>query len=378
MGSGVGPRTGGSLGQNLQLAAFQGKTAIVRELLGEGFNIDQADGVLGTPLQAAIAGGQRELVNILLNEYNANADVSGTSFGNALQMALAMQDQDLVASLRAHGAGHKETTRRDMIWDGAWRTARAIDFDVDNSILRSTSFMSPELPEGIDRRLKVLAICIHHHREIIRHQKLADYSHRVWRSKQPLRVAIDKERAWITVVERFRDTEVATLGFIPTTCTWLLLAYYQFDTIHKMLSRHETFIRTFPENIPILELEKILSTLFGHIISWMLKPSAVLQNIRVKRFAFAFATKSIESLSDEMSKIEDLHKDAMAAEDNAWSMATIHQVILEYSDRTNSELKEMRREITELKANVGELTQKMDLLLSLLKPVQSQLDFSNA
>ncbi|KAF5586005.1 ankyrin repeat-containing protein [Fusarium subglutinans] len=195
LGSGVGPGTGGHLGQTLQLAAFQGKTAIVRELLGKGFNIDQPDEVLGTPLQAAIAGGRRELVNILLDDYSANVDASGVSFGNALQMALAMQDQELVASLRAHGAGHKETTPRDRIWDNAWRTARGARFNADETInvLRNTFLITPELPDGVDRRLKLLAICIHHRREIIRHQKLADYSEHVWRSKEELRVKIEKE-----------------------------------------------------------------------------------------------------------------------------------------------------------------------------------------
>ncbi|KAG5759191.1 hypothetical protein H9Q72_012679 [Fusarium xylarioides] len=284
--SGVGSQTGGYLGQTLQLAAFQGKTAIVRDLLEEGFNIDQADEVLGTPLQAAIAGGQRELVNVLLDDYSADVDASGATFGNALQIALAMQDQVIAASLRAHGARLKETTRRDRIWDNAWRSANASKFDANRAInmLRMASVMSLELPEGIDWRLKVLATCIHHRREIIRHQKLADYSERVWRPKQPLRVNIDKERAWQTIVEKLRDTEVATLAFVPATCTWLLLAYCQFgtntsiledantvikivDTIYRILSRHETFICTFSENVPTFELEEILANLFSHTIS---------------------------------------------------------------------------------------------------------------
>ncbi|KAF4495766.1 Ankyrin repeat-containing [Fusarium agapanthi] len=390
LGSGVGPRTGGRLGQTLQLAAFQGKTAIVRELLGAGFNIDQADDVLGTPLQAAIAGGQRELVNILLDEYRADVDASGVSFGNALQMALAMRDRDLIASLRAHGSGHEETTRCDRIWDNAWRSAEASGLDADKTInlLRKASPMTPKLPDRIDRRLKVLAICIHHRCEIMRHQNFAGYRQHVWRSKKPQRVIFDKEGTSQKIVKRFRNTKVATLGFIPTTFTWLLLVYYHFvvsvenfrsdrtgiirdiDTAYKILSQHETFIRTFPENVPILELEEILTTLFGHIISWIFN-LAGLHNIIFGKPVFAFARNPKKVLSDKMSEIQDLHKDAMVAEDKAGPMARLNQVIPEYNDRTTSELKEMRREITELKADIGELTQKMDLLLSFLKPVQS-------
>ncbi|KAM5343371.1 hypothetical protein ACJ41O_011908 [Fusarium nematophilum] len=88
LASGPSPRAGGRFGQALQLAAFQGKTAIVRELLEEGFDINQADEVLGTPLQAAIAGGQHELANTLMDDYGADVNATGTSFGSALQMAL--------------------------------------------------------------------------------------------------------------------------------------------------------------------------------------------------------------------------------------------------------------------------------------------------
>lgn len=393
--SGEGSRTGGRLGQTLQLAAFQGKTAIVRELIEEGFNIDQADEVMGTPLQAAIAGGHRELVDILMDEYSADVNAPGLSFGNALQMALAMQDQDLEAALRAHGAGHKEATRRDRVWDNAWRTAQTFGFDVDKAIdvLRKTSSMTPELPDGVDRRLKGLGIFIHHRREIIRHEKLAHYWEHVWRPRQPQRVNIDKEGAWQTVVERFRNTEVATLGFIPSTCTWLSLAYYQFgmnihnfkkastvikmvDTIFKILSRHETFIRTFPENVPTLELEEILANLFGHIISLMSDIDEYLSqllrhNTKAAALLLALRSKSMELLSDEMRELQDLHKNAMIAEDNARSMATLNQIVSEYNDRTTSQLTEMRGEITKLKADIGDLTQRMDSLLSLLKPLHS-------
>ncbi|KAF5541415.1 ankyrin repeat domain-containing protein [Fusarium mexicanum] len=397
LGSGVCPQTGGHLEQTMQLAAFQGKTAIVRELFRKGFNSDQADEVLGTPLQAAIAGGRRELVNILLDDYSADVDASGVSFGNALQMALAMQDQELVASLRAHGAGHKETTRRDRIWDNAWRTARGARFNADETInmLRNTFLMTPELPDGVDRRLKLLAICIHHRREIIRHQKLAGYSEHVWRSKEPLRVKIDKEGTWQQVVERFRDAEVATLGFIPTTCTWLLVAHCQLgvnrnnlsrarkvikqgETIYKILSRHETFIRTLPEIGPTLELEEFLGNLFGHIISLVsdvaenlsaLSTDAPYNRIVNRRLASKGGTMALES--NKMRELQNLHKDAMIAEDNARSMATLNQVISEYDARTTSELKQIRREITELRANIGDLTHKTDLLLGLLKSLQS-------
>ncbi|KAG4287348.1 hypothetical protein FPRO06_05000 [Fusarium proliferatum] len=399
LASGVGSRTGGHLGQTLQLAAFQGKTAIVRELIAEGFNIDQADEVMGTPFQAAIAGGHRELVHILMNEYGADVNVPGISFGNALQMALAMQDQDLEAALRAHGAGHKEATRWDRVWDNAWRKAQAFGFDVDKAIdvLQKTSSVTPKLPQEIDRRLKALAICIHHRREIIRHQRLTDYSEHVWRRKQPQGVNIDKEGIWYTVVERFRDTEVATLGFIPTTWTWLLLAHYRFgmnidkpgdvttvikivDDVYKILSRHDTFIRTFAENVPILELEEILANLFGHIISLMSHIAEYLLPLLRRKFqssirnAFrlrlAFTGMPMESLSDAMREIENLHKNAMISEDTARPMATLNQIDSETNDRTTSQLMEMKGEIAELKLNISDLTQKMDLLLNLLQPLQ--------
>ncbi|KAM5367395.1 hypothetical protein ACJZ2D_010040 [Fusarium nematophilum] len=263
LASGPSPRAGGRFGQALQLAAFQGKTAIVRELLEEGFDINQADEVLGTPLQAAIAGGQHELANTLMDDYGADVNATGTSFGSALQMALVMHNQGLAASLRNHGAGHEESGCLDRIWDKAWALAQTSGFGIDRAIsmLRIATVTDLDLPKGLDHRLEALAVCIYYRHEIVQRPTRVEFSGRLRRREQVQRDNVNEEEVWQTTIKRLRDADVGTAGFLPATFTWLLLAQCRFgtninmlpgvaDTIFKIICQHETFIQTFQEKVP--------------------------------------------------------------------------------------------------------------------------------
>ncbi|KAH7011079.1 hypothetical protein EDB80DRAFT_383921 [Ilyonectria destructans] len=401
--TGASSRTGGRLGQALQLASFQGKTIIVRDLLKDGVNVNQADEVLGTPLQAAIAGGQRELANILMDDYGVDVNASGASFGNALQMALAMDDQDLAASLRAHGAKHNGTNRRDRIWDNAWHLAQTSKLDEAIKVLHMAPWerseeksTTPKLPVGLDRRLEVLAICILHRHKILHHPRRVDHSERVRRSKHPQKLNVDEEEIWQTVIKQVSDTEVGTVGFIPATCTWLLFASFRFgsdieedepttmlqnivDTVYSILRQHETFIQTFPENIPALGLEELLSNLFGHAIFSLINIAQFQMKYapttRMKTFAKIIVRDRLKSFErsflDRLNGLRDLHKEAVTLEDNTKSTAALHQILSEYNDRTTSELHKMSSEIAGLKEDISVLTRNVELLLSLHQKLEN-------
>jgi hypothetical protein len=111
--------TGGPLGKALQLACYQGKTSMVRVILNK-IGVDEADDLFGIPLHAAIAGRQKEVSDILVKEYHANVNAPSVWFGNAVQMAVALGDRELLHLLVAHGAQCKSSGGRARIWASVW------------------------------------------------------------------------------------------------------------------------------------------------------------------------------------------------------------------------------------------------------------------
>jgi ankyrin repeat protein len=117
-GANVNLAEGGHFGRPLQLACYKGQMSLIRLLLAHKANIDEADDVLGTPLQAAIAGSQHNVAVTLMDEFKADVKARGKVFGNALQIALAVGDRALVGSI-APGA-QDDMTARIGIWIEVW------------------------------------------------------------------------------------------------------------------------------------------------------------------------------------------------------------------------------------------------------------------
>lgn len=93
----------------LRAACFSGQLKIVTYLMQKGARCSTADPVLGTPLQAAIAGGHVQVIELLLSNKNHGAKISvdtedDVMFGTALQTAVVAGHKDLVALLLKHGA----------------------------------------------------------------------------------------------------------------------------------------------------------------------------------------------------------------------------------------------------------------------------------
>lgn len=77
---------GGSCGNALQAASFEGHETIVQLLLDQGIDVNAQGGVYGNALQAASESGYEKVIQLLLDK---GADVNAQSgiYGNALEVA---------------------------------------------------------------------------------------------------------------------------------------------------------------------------------------------------------------------------------------------------------------------------------------------------
>ncbi|KAJ4854325.1 ankyrin repeats (3 copies) domain-containing protein [Trichoderma breve] len=89
----------GLFGTALQTAAAGGGGEVVKTLLQKGAKINAQGGFFNTALQAAASEGHSEVVSILLEAKGANIDAQGGIYGTALQAAAAEGNYDAVAML---------------------------------------------------------------------------------------------------------------------------------------------------------------------------------------------------------------------------------------------------------------------------------------
>ncbi|KAJ3824679.1 ankyrin repeat-containing domain protein [Lentinula raphanica] len=95
--------SGEMLGTALQTAAFGGQKEIVQLLLRYHADVNIQGGYHGTALQAAISGRSKSVTHLLL-EYNADVNAEGGYYGTAIQAAASGGDQDIVQLLLKHNA----------------------------------------------------------------------------------------------------------------------------------------------------------------------------------------------------------------------------------------------------------------------------------
>lgn len=89
----------------LHLAAFFGHAELAKELLNRGVNVDvrSSNGMRNTPLHAAVAGRQIELMRLLL-ENGADANAKQEGGWTALHAAAQNGDREMAELLIAYGA----------------------------------------------------------------------------------------------------------------------------------------------------------------------------------------------------------------------------------------------------------------------------------
>ena len=87
----------------LYVAAEKGAGAITRKLLDKGADVNAHGGRYGNALQAASAGGHKEMATLLLDK-GADVNAQGGRYGNALQAALAGGHKEVATLLQKQGA----------------------------------------------------------------------------------------------------------------------------------------------------------------------------------------------------------------------------------------------------------------------------------
>ncbi len=100
-------------------AAIDGDTERVKQLLGEGADVNAPDDA-GTPLQWALFGGQTEVVRLLL-ENGADPNI-GSSSGTPLQAAVVGGNLEIVDLLLEHGAEPNQGERSTPLTAAASNT----------------------------------------------------------------------------------------------------------------------------------------------------------------------------------------------------------------------------------------------------------------
>lgn len=98
------PGTGCARGVNLlHMLAFHGYSRLTKALLDKKVNINAQGGIYGNALQAAIARDNNEIAELLLKQ-GADVNAQGGYYGNALQAAASKRNEDLVEILLKKGA----------------------------------------------------------------------------------------------------------------------------------------------------------------------------------------------------------------------------------------------------------------------------------
>ncbi|KAK1761777.1 hypothetical protein QBC33DRAFT_614675 [Phialemonium atrogriseum] len=323
--------TGGPLGKALQLACYLGKTSTVREILRK-VSVNEAD-------------DQREVVDLLINEYEANVNASSAAFGNAVQIALALRDQGLLESLVNHGAQYNPTDCRGMIWANVWRQIRESGWSEPNKLLRKwvkDITTIPQLPTALDSRLQILHTCI-----VYQHRAAKQIGREEPASPPNPEAATLMDRLSV-VTKHICTADLSTSGYIPIVLTWVLLfrlmEFSQLNNsieVYEIVHRHEIFIQEFGESLqdnPTLH--------------------AVLTQL------FALAVRVLTTTAIRIIGLKGLSIEAEALEESAKETAAKRLLSL-HNERTLSAMNKMANDISEMKQQISQLVGAVQMLVAL-------------
>lgn len=346
---------GGRIGYPLQLACYKGQMSVVSMMLDHGANVNKADYVLGTPLQAAIAGGNSNVAMELMDKFQAGVDARGGPFGNALQTALALDNQPLLRALVAHGARYNDKTGRGRIWAEVWKTNPAFDREFTAEIMKGIKAVSElksaaqGLPKDLNLRVKLLSICVY-----CPQWGLTSID----RYLKPCR---PKVRAQLTrkIWERIHEDDFDSVGFVPAKVPWLLLVLFPLTwehmaTLYDMLDRHESFLQTFDGQNLNLDLDKLLVSLFAGILETLLSYIS-------KSRAFRIIIK-LPVRSDRMKELQDLDEAAKRLEDSLIATMRTDQALAARNEDLMIPIRKIADDISDMKREIRDLTEAVRLL----------------
>lgn len=98
IGCGGVPTSGGA---SIYAAAEAGDVGALREMLRKGFDVNIPDELGMTLLHHAAAGNQPDVIEMLLNDYPAKADVVDKEGRTALDVAVSMGNEDAAVALES-------------------------------------------------------------------------------------------------------------------------------------------------------------------------------------------------------------------------------------------------------------------------------------
>ncbi|KAJ6036254.1 ankyrin repeat-containing protein [Penicillium herquei] len=309
--SATGTCKGGEHGFPLQTACYLGNMEIFSMMLSKG-DINSVDNVYGTPLQASIAGKQNDVAISLITNFGADVNLQRGPFGTAQQMALALNDLDLFASLGAHGARMNDKNGRGHAWATAWQS--------DYARIQKSSAI-----EELTQQLTF----------------------------------------WENSFERMREDDPDYRSFIPATISWLLLLFisiYQIEDVETMelvdyvstsIGRHESFLNKYPDHGKHSAVGRVIAEYFtqvlGHLLSMRTSTGPLMRTLKrfklEKKGGKEKMIKSLSQLGAQAIALEDSYVAEREADDNkAWQ-----QNIKSSMDDMKGEIKEMRETILDLK-----------------------------
>ncbi|MCC6696528.1 MAG: ankyrin repeat domain-containing protein [Candidatus Hydrogenedentes bacterium] len=100
VGCGGVPTSGGA---SIYSAAESGDMGALREMLRKGFDVNTPDDSGMTLLHHAAAGNQPDVIEMLMNDYPAKADVVDKEGRTALDVAVSMGNEDAAVALESEG-----------------------------------------------------------------------------------------------------------------------------------------------------------------------------------------------------------------------------------------------------------------------------------
>lgn len=277
---------GGQHGYPLQAACYLGHLSIVTTMLARGAEINKPDGVYGTPLQAAIAGNQRQVANDLIAKSDLDVNMRGGAFGNARQMALALEDHDLLESLDEHRGKHISDRGSGELWAEAWRSILA-SIEDGTVPLPPTKFdfmQHNTSPQLLDWRLRLLSICVA--AQSTSQDSVAGpdpTSPAPNTSQQRGETLFEKKFA-----ERMRKDDLDSIGFVPGRVVWLLLSHLSpkpnphirdlAPFFIKSIERHEKFLEIYQNHWKNLAIARLITDIFTRFLYFLLEDTPDFQS----------------------------------------------------------------------------------------------------
>jgi hypothetical protein len=365
---------------------------MVRDILSK-VDVNEADDVFGTPLHAAIAGHRKEIVDILVKEYHADVNAPSVSFGNAVQMAVALGDKELLHLLVAHGARCRSSGGQARIWASVWEQ---ISFEPNwfepkegpqvyyvsggcSSLVPATNrpsspWVTLQTSLPLYWRLRLLLDCVEGQNAVTKHIGRGGMPLAV-RSREGPKSALSKKQL-SSIIKHIQAADLGASCYTPMMVMWETLSfatrrddrrnYRELIPVFEVVHRHESFLQRFGDSILDPDLEDVLIRLFSLacLILLGVVPGTALSRARKMR-SIGVESESVLETTHNIRYLQKLGQEAVRLEEIAKGISAMNQLLSKHNERTTAALDTMANDMAEMKLQISQLTQSVQLLLEL-------------